>query len=76
MAIAAIHEAKLQLSRLVDQVMNTEEFIIARAGRPRVRLVPIDIGSSARVGGLSEGQVRIADDFDTLSDVVTHGLLV
>jgi prevent-host-death family protein len=76
MAIAAIHEAKLQLSRLVDQAMNTEEFIIAKAGRPMVRLVPIDIGSSARVGGLSEGQVRIADDFATLSDVVTHGLLV
>jgi antitoxin (DNA-binding transcriptional repressor) of toxin-antitoxin stability system len=52
MAIAAIHEAELQLSRLVDQAMNTEEFIIAKAGRPMVPLVPIDIGSSARRGGL------------------------
>jgi antitoxin (DNA-binding transcriptional repressor) of toxin-antitoxin stability system len=37
---------------MVDQAMNTEEFIIAKAGRPMVPLVPIDIGSLARVGGL------------------------
>jgi prevent-host-death family protein len=68
MAIANIHEAKSQLSKLVDQAMNGEAVTIAKAGRPKVRLAPIHTNSSPRHEGQWKGRVRIADDFDTLPD--------
>ncbi len=68
MEIANIHEAKSQLSKLVEQAMNGEEVIIAKAGQPMVRLVPIRADVSPRVGGQWKGRVRIAEDFDTLPD--------
>jgi len=48
--------------------MNGEEVIIAKAGRPMIRLVPIRTDSSPRHRGQRKGRVRIADDFDTLPD--------
>lgn len=66
MAIANIHDAESQLSGLIDRAMNGEEVIIARAGTPLVRLVPIRHEDSPRTGGQWKGRVRIADDFDTL----------
>ena len=60
-----IHEAKTHLSRLVDSVMQGEEVIIAKAGRPAARLVPI--AGQGRGGirfGLMKGGIKIADDFD------------
>ena len=68
MEIANIHEAKSQLSKLVDHAMNGEEVIIARAGQPMVRLVPIRSDDTPRIGGQWNGRVRIADDLDTLPD--------
>jgi prevent-host-death family protein len=70
MEIANIHEAKSQLSKLVDRALKGEEVIIARAGTPVVRLVPIRQGASPREGGQWKGKVRIADDFDDLPDEV------
>jgi prevent-host-death family protein len=68
MEIANIHEARSQLSRLVERAMNGEEVIIARAGTPMVRLVPIRRDDSPRRGGQWKGRVRIAEDFDVLPD--------
>jgi prevent-host-death family protein len=68
MAIANIHEAKSQLSKLVERAMEGEEVIIAKAGQPMVRLVPIRTDDTPRRGGQWKGRVRIADDFDTLPD--------
>jgi prevent-host-death family protein len=68
MPIANIHEAKTQLSKLIDRAMMGEEVIIARAGTPMVRLVPVDQNSAPRKGGQWKGKVRIADDFDELPD--------
>ena len=70
MPIANIHEAKSQLSRLIEQAINGEEVIIARAGQPVVRLVPIKVDESPRVGGEWKGRVKISHDFDTLPDDV------
>jgi prevent-host-death family protein len=70
MAIANIHEAKSQLSRLIERALSGEEVIIARAGQPMVRLVPIRADESPRVGGQWKGRVRIAEDFDDLPDDV------
>lgn len=60
-----IHEAKTHLSRLLSRVERGEEIIIARAGRPVARLVPVQPESSRRVAlGLDRGKVWMADDFD------------
>jgi prevent-host-death family protein len=66
MRIANITEAKAQLSRLVDAALAGEEVVIARAGRPLVRLAvvaPDDRPRDLSVG-YWHGRVRIADDFD------------
>jgi len=66
MEIANIHEAKSQLSKLVDRALEGEEVIIARAGKPMVRLVPVRQDDAPREGGQWKGRVRIAEDFDAL----------
>lgn len=69
MATVNLHEAKTQLSRLVDRAAAGEEIIIARAGRPLVRLVPYQVERQPRPLGLFAGQpYRIAPDFDELPD--------
>jgi prevent-host-death family protein len=68
MEIANIHEAKSRLSKLIERAMEGEEVIIAKAGRPMVRLVPILADDSPRQGGQWKGRVRIAEDFDSLPD--------
>jgi prevent-host-death family protein len=73
MEIANIHEAKSRLSQLVEHAMKGEEVIIAKAGQPMVRLVPIQPDDSPRVGGQWKGRVRIAEDFDTLPDDIADG---
>ena len=70
MEIANIHEAKSKLSKLVDRALAGEDVIIARAGKPVVRLTPIRSDDLPRQGGQWKGLVRIADDFDTLPDEV------
>jgi prevent-host-death family protein len=72
MEIANIHEAKSQLSKLVDRALEGEEVIIARAGLPVVRLVPIRPETSPRTGGQWKGRVKIADDFDSLPDDIAE----
>ena len=61
-----IHEAKTQLSRLVDQAAKGEPFIIAKAGKPLVKVMPLDSPSGEQVRrlGFLEGQFSIPDDFD------------
>ncbi|MFI4888145.1 MAG: type II toxin-antitoxin system Phd/YefM family antitoxin [Burkholderiales bacterium] len=59
-----IHEAKTNLSRLVDQVSGGAEIIIAKAGKPVAKLVPIGRGGRVRRPGYLNGKIRIAADFD------------
>lgn len=60
-----VHDAKTHLSRLLQQVEDGEEVIIARAGKPVARLVPMDaVLVRERVLGGDEGKVTIAPDFD------------
>ena len=61
-----IHEAKTHLSRLVERVEGGEEIVIARAGRPAARLVPIanDL-KPVKTGGLRLPR-GVPDDFDTM----------
>ena len=65
-----IHEAKTHLSRLVARAAEGEGFIIAKAGRPLVKVVPMDSpepGATRRLGFLA-GSIRVPDDFDRMGD--------
>lgn len=66
-----IYEAKTRLSELVEQAHAGETVIIAKAGTPMAKLVPLGEGPRAKIKfGLLKGQIEIADDFDApLSDV-------
>jgi prevent-host-death family protein len=62
--IVNMHEAKTQLSKLVSAAESGEEVIIARAGKPSVRIVQVvEVETPKRVFGHWEGQGWIADDF-------------
>lgn len=64
MVIVNIHQAKTQFSKLVEAAAQGEEVIIAKAGKPMVRLVPVEpVRPERRPGGM-EGQIWVADDFD------------
>jgi prevent-host-death family protein len=63
-----IHEAKTHLSRLVERAANGEPFIIAKAGKPPVKVIPIDEpteGKTSRIGFM-KGLIKVPDDFDTM----------
>ncbi|MGZ0019763.1 type II toxin-antitoxin system Phd/YefM family antitoxin [Nitrosomonas sp. wSCUT-2] len=59
-----IHEAKLHLSRLIEKVAAGEEIIIAKAGKPIAKLVPLHSAPSARSLGIFQGKLKIPGDFD------------
>lgn len=59
-----VHEAKTQLSRLLQRVMNGEQIVIARAGKPIALLTPITQAPAQRVPGVDAGKVAIGADFD------------
>jgi prevent-host-death family protein len=59
-----IHEAKTHLSRLVEQAAAGEEIVIAKAGKPMAKLVPLDQPEPRIQFGLLQGQGSVPDDFD------------
>jgi prevent-host-death family protein len=61
-----IHEAKTHLSRLVEQAAKGEPFIIAKAGKPLVKVTALEIPDTSRRLGFLEGKYHIPDDFDRL----------
>ena len=63
-----IHEAKTHLSRLVEQAAAGEPFVIAKAGKPLVKVTPLDAPESGqrRRLGFMAGQIAVPDDFDRL----------
>lgn len=62
-----IHEAKTHLSRLIEQAAQGESFIIAKAGKPLVKVTPLQ-ASTAKIRrlGFMSGQFTVPDDFDHL----------
>ena len=64
MTIYNIHAAKANFSRLLRKVSAGEEVIIARAGKPVARLVPLPGKGKPRVPGALKGKIRIHEDFD------------
>lgn len=64
MGVVNVHAAKTQLSRLLDAAAAGEEVIIARAGKPVAKLVPIDQTPPPRRLGLLDGKIHVPDNFD------------
>ena len=61
-----VHDAKTHFSRLLDQVAEGQEIVIARAGRPVARLVPYAVPRAPRRLGLMAGQFDVPHDFDAI----------
>lgn len=59
-----IHQAKTQLSKLVERAAAGEEIVIAKAGKPVARIVPLAVAAAPRRPGLLKGKIRIGKDFD------------
>ncbi len=57
-----LHDAKTHLSRYVDRALAGEEVVIARAGKPLVRLVPLETQPAPRLGGFLRGQAILTAD--------------
>ena len=66
MRTVSIHEAKTHLYRLVDQAARGESFVIAKAGKPLVKVVPVDAPAAPRRLGFMRGAFTVPDDFDTM----------
>ena len=63
-----IHQAKTHLSKLIEEAAKGESFIIAKAGKPVVRVTALDTPASAQVRrlGFMAGQITVPDDFDRM----------
>lgn len=61
-----IHEAKTHLSKLVDRAVKGESFVIAKAGKPMVKVTAVDAPSAPRRLGFMAGEIEIPDDFDRM----------
>lgn len=61
-----IHEAKTQLSKLVDEAVKGKPFVIAKAGKPLVKVTALDAPAAPRRIGFLEGEINVPDDFDSM----------
>ena len=71
-----IHEAKTQLSRLVDQAAKGEPFIIGKAGKPLVKVTRLDspTGKQVRRLGFLPGRFSVPEDFDEMGSNEIEGM--
>ena len=65
-----IHEAKTQLSKLVESAAKGESFVIAKAGKPRVKVTALGTpeGKNRKRVGFLQGQISVPDDFDRMGE--------
>ncbi|MGY5809596.1 type II toxin-antitoxin system Phd/YefM family antitoxin [Rhizobium sp. LEGMi198b] len=63
-----IHEAKTHLSRLIEKAAKGEAFIIAKAGKPMVKVVPLEEKEAPKKRriGFMKGEIVVPEDFDTM----------
>ena len=59
-----IHDAKTNFSKLINQVLNGEDIVIARGGVPLVRMMPYSNETEVRHGGQFKGLIEVNDDFN------------
>jgi prevent-host-death family protein len=68
MVTVNIHEAKTQLSKLVDQAVKGEGFVIAKAGKPLVKVTALDAPPKPQRLGFLSGEIAVPDDFNTMGE--------
>jgi len=76
MTTVNIHQAKTQLSKLVEEASNGESFVIAKAGKPMVKVTSLGAptgGQIKRLGFLA-GQISVPDDFDQMGQEEIEGM--
>ncbi len=67
-----IHEAKTHLSRLIEEAVAGEEVVIAKAGKPQVKLVPVQAEPPKRKPGSARGKIKILPGFDEMDEEITE----
>ncbi len=71
MHVANVHEAKTHLSRLIERAAAGEEIVIAKAGKPVVRLIAYQESTPPkRIPGFWKGKVKMSRDFDELPESI------
>ena len=68
MTTVNIHEAKTQLSRLVDRAAKGESFVIAKAGKPLVKVSAVDTPPQPKRLGFLAGEIAVPEDFDRMGE--------
>ncbi len=68
MVTVNIHEAKTQLSKLVDQAVKGEPFVIAKAGKPLVKVTALDAPRVPQRLGFLAGEIAVPEDFDRMGE--------
>ena len=68
MVTVNIHEAKTQLSKLVDQAVRGDAFVIAKAGKPLVKVTKLDASAAPRRLGFLAGEIAVPKDFDRMGE--------
>jgi prevent-host-death family protein len=68
MVTVNIHEAKTQLSKLVDQAVKGEAFVIAKAGKPLVKVAALDAPSEPQRLGFLAGEIAVPEDFNSMGE--------
>jgi prevent-host-death family protein len=65
-----IHEAKTRLSRLVENAFKGEPFVITKAGKPMVKVIPLNAPEYSQMKrfGFMAGQITVPDDFDQMGE--------
>jgi prevent-host-death family protein len=69
-----IHDAKTQLSKLVDQAAKGEPFVIAKAGTPLVKVAALAAPAEPKRLGFLDGEIRVPKDFDRMGASVIIAL--
>jgi prevent-host-death family protein len=68
MVTVNIHEAKTQLSKLIDRAVKGEAFVIAKAGKPLVRVTAIDSPKAPKRLGFLAGQIKVPKNFNRMAE--------
>jgi prevent-host-death family protein len=68
MVTVNIHEAKTQLSKLVDQAVKGEAFVIAKAGKPLVKVAALDAPATPQRLGFLVGEIAVPKDFNSMGE--------
>lgn len=68
MVTVNIHEAKTQLSKLVDRAVKGEAFVIAKAGKPLVKVAALDTPKQPQRLGFLTGEIAVPDDFNNMGE--------